>query len=86
MGCLGRAAARTGVPVTGTWPATGMAASDTLDVEFTGIPAEPVGEPGGYTGRPGFAHGGAGVAACWYGGARGIGQARLSTTRFWRKG
>ena len=58
------------VPVTGTWPATGMAASDTLDVEFTGIPAEPVGEPGGYTGRPGFAHGGAGVAACWYGGAR----------------
>jgi alkylation response protein AidB-like acyl-CoA dehydrogenase len=65
-------------PVPGTWPATGMAASDTLDVEFTGIPAEPVGEPGGYTGRPGFAHGGAGVAACWYGGARGVGQALLS--------
>jgi alkylation response protein AidB-like acyl-CoA dehydrogenase len=65
-------------PVAGTWPATGMAASDTLDVEFTGIPAEPVGEPGGYTGRPGFAHGGAGVAACWYGGARGVGQALLT--------
>jgi alkylation response protein AidB-like acyl-CoA dehydrogenase len=66
------------VPVAGTWPATGMAASDTLDVGFTGIPGEPVGGPGCYTGRPGFAHGGAGVAACWYGGARGVGQALLT--------
>ena len=65
-------------PVAGTWPATGMAASDTLDVEFTDVPAEPVGEPGGYTSRPGFAHGGAGVAACWYGGARGVGQTLLT--------
>ena len=66
------------VPVPGTWPATGMAGSDTLDVEFTDIAAEPVGEPGGYTDRPGFAHGGAGVAACWYGGARGVGQTLLT--------
>jgi alkylation response protein AidB-like acyl-CoA dehydrogenase len=66
------------VPVAGTWPATGMAGSDTLDVEFTGIAAEPVGDPGGYTDRPGFAHGGAGVAACWYGGARGVGQTLLT--------
>jgi alkylation response protein AidB-like acyl-CoA dehydrogenase len=65
-------------PVAGTWPATGMAGSDTLDVEFTDIPGEPVGEPGGYTERPGFAHGGAGVAACWYGGARGVGQTLLT--------
>ena len=65
-------------PVAGTWPATGMAGSDTLDVEFTGIAAEPVGDPGGYTDRPGFAHGGAGVAACWYGGARGVGQTLLT--------
>ena len=65
-------------PVPGTWPATGVAASDTLDVDFTDIPAEPVGEPGGYTSRPGFAHGGTGVAACWYGGARGVGQALLT--------
>jgi alkylation response protein AidB-like acyl-CoA dehydrogenase len=56
-------------PVPGTWPATGMAASDTLDVRFTDIAAEPLGDPGQYTSRPGFAHGGAGVAACWYGGA-----------------
>jgi len=65
-------------PVAGTWPATGMAASDTLDVEFTGIPGAPVGGPGDYTGRPGFAHGGGGVAACWYGGARGVGQTLLT--------
>ena len=39
-----------------------MAASDTLDVEFTNIPAQPVGEPGRYMDRPGFAHGGALVA------------------------
>jgi alkylation response protein AidB-like acyl-CoA dehydrogenase len=65
-------------PVPGSWPATGMAASDTLDVEFTNISARPVGEPGRYTGRPGFAHGGAGVAACWYGGARGVGLTLLA--------
>ena len=59
------------VPVAGTWPAVGMAASDTLDVRFAGIPAEPLGGPGSYINRPGFAHGGAGVAACWYSGARG---------------
>ncbi len=60
-------------PVPGTWPATGMAGSDTLDVRFDGVPAQALGEPGSYTARPGFAHGGAGVAACWYGGAREIG-------------
>jgi hypothetical protein len=66
------------VPVAGTWPAVGMAASDTLDVGFDGIPAEPVGGPGSYIDRPGFAHGGAGVAACWHGGARAVGQTLLA--------
>jgi alkylation response protein AidB-like acyl-CoA dehydrogenase len=60
--------------VPGSWPATGMAGSDTYDVEFDDIPGEPVGGPGSYTERPGFTHGGAGVAACWFGGARGVGQ------------
>jgi alkylation response protein AidB-like acyl-CoA dehydrogenase len=64
-------------PREGSWPATGMAGSDTLDVGFPGVPAEPVGPPGGYTDRPGFTHGGAGVAACWYGGARAVAQALL---------
>jgi hypothetical protein len=64
--------------VAGTWPATGMAGSDTLNVDFADITAEPVGSPGRYTDRPGFAHGGAGVAACWYGGARGVGRTLLA--------
>jgi alkylation response protein AidB-like acyl-CoA dehydrogenase len=65
-------------PREGSWPATGMAGSDTLDVGFPGVTAEPVGPPGAYTSRPGFSHGGVGVAACWYGGARGVARALLS--------
>ena len=64
-------------PHQGSWPATGMAGSDTLDVGFPGIAAQPVGPPEAYTSRPGFSHGGAGVAACWYGGARAVAQALL---------
>jgi alkylation response protein AidB-like acyl-CoA dehydrogenase len=66
------------VPLAGTWPATGMAGSDTLDVEFPAAPARPIGPPGAYLNRPGFAHGGVGVAACWYGGARAIGRTLLT--------
>lgn len=65
-------------PSEGTWPATGMAGSDTLDVGFPDVAAEPVGPPDGYTNRPGFSHGGVGVAACWYGGARGVARALLN--------
>ena len=68
-------------PAPGSWPATGMAGSDTLNVDFDDVPAEPVGPPGGYTGRPGFTHGGVGVAACWYGGARGVAGALLGAAR-----
>jgi alkylation response protein AidB-like acyl-CoA dehydrogenase len=64
-------------PDEGSWPATGMAGSDTLDVGFPAVAAEPVGPPGGYTSRPGFSHGGVGVAACWYGGARGVARTLL---------
>jgi hypothetical protein len=68
-------------PVPGTWPAVGMAGSDTLDVRFDRVPAEPVGPPGGYVARPGFSHGGAGVAACWYGGARGVARTLRAAAR-----
>lgn len=68
--------ARSGVQVDpDTWAAAAMAAADTLDVRFAGVPVaagDVVGEPGWYTGRPGFAVGGAGVAAVWWGGAAGI--------------
>jgi alkylation response protein AidB-like acyl-CoA dehydrogenase len=68
-------------PLPGTWPAVGMAGSDSLDVRFTNVPAEPVGPPGGYTARPGFSHGGGGVAACWYGGARGVARPLAAAAR-----
>ena len=65
-------------PDTASWPATGMAGSDTLDVGFPSVAAVPVGPPDGYVNRPGFSHGGVGVAACWYGGARSVARTLLS--------
>ncbi|MEU8135984.1 acyl-CoA dehydrogenase [Streptodolium elevatio] len=59
-------------PVPGSWPAVGMAASETLDVRFDEAAAEPLGPVGAYLGRPGFHHGGAGVAAVWWGGANAV--------------
>ncbi|WP_373801030.1 acyl-CoA dehydrogenase [Delftia acidovorans] len=51
------------------WQAVGMAASASADVHFDGATGVLVGAPGQYLSRPGFHHGGAGVAACWYGAA-----------------
>lgn len=68
-------------PLDGTWPAIGMAGSDSRTVRFTGAPARPVGGPGQYVDRPGFWHGGAGVAACWYGGALGVADTLLAAAR-----
>jgi alkylation response protein AidB-like acyl-CoA dehydrogenase len=65
-------------PVEGTWPAVGMAGSDSRTVRFRGVPATPVGAVGAYLDRPGFWHGAAGVAGCWLGGS--IGVARALTT------
>jgi len=56
------------------WEAVGMAATRSVDVRFDGAVAMPVGEPGDYVARPGFWQGGAGIAACWYGGAAGIAE------------
>lgn len=66
-------------PVPGTWQAIGMAGSDSPDVRFTDVPATAVGGVEAYVRRPGFHHGGVGVAACWYGGARAV--ARVLFTR-----
>lgn len=59
-------------PVEDSWRAIGMAGSDTPDVRFHAVPAIAVGKAGEYLTRPGFQHGGIGVAACWYGGARAV--------------
>ena len=60
------------------WPAVGMARSGSVDVLFDGAQALPVGAPGDYLSRPGFWQGGAGIAACWFGGAVGIARALRS--------
>lgn len=56
----------------GGWVARGLRTVVSVPVRFDGTPAEAVGAPGWYLTRPGFAWGGMGVAACWYGGARGL--------------
>ncbi|MGW0033573.1 acyl-CoA dehydrogenase [Streptomyces sp. NPDC003314] len=69
------------VPVADTWRAVGMAGSDTPDVRFTAVPARATGGVDAYLRRPGFAHGGVGVAACWLGGARGVADALFAAAR-----
>ncbi|PUA80132.1 acyl-CoA dehydrogenase family protein [Nocardioides currus] len=55
--------------VAGTWVARGLADVDSGPIDFDGASARAVGEPGWYLERPGFAWGGIGVAAVWFGGA-----------------
>ena len=58
-----------------SWPAVGMADSLSETLTFGGAVIsedDAIGPPGFYTDRPGFWFGSCGVAACWYGGARGL--------------
>jgi alkylation response protein AidB-like acyl-CoA dehydrogenase len=57
---------------TESWHARGLVEIPSGPVRFSDVLAVPVGAPGWYLDRPGFAIGGIGVAACWYGGAVGI--------------
>lgn len=54
------------------WQAVGMAATGSVRVRFDHAAAQLLGAQGDYIRRPGFWQGGAGIAACWYGGALGI--------------
>ena len=54
------------------WRAVGMAKSMSVNVSFDNVKGQLAGDVGDYLRRPGFWHGGAGVASCWYGGAVGI--------------
>lgn len=56
----------------GVWAAKGLSAIPSGPVDFTDVEAVPVGEDGWYLARPGFAWGGIGVAAVWWGGAVGV--------------
>jgi len=59
-----------GVSITDNgWNAVGMRATASVDIDFDGVIATPLGGPGFYVARAGFWHGGAGVAACWFGAA-----------------
>ncbi|MBI6926120.1 MULTISPECIES: acyl-CoA dehydrogenase family protein [Pseudomonas] len=54
------------------WQAVGMASTASVEVEFNDTPGVLVGTTGQYLSRPGFWHGGAGIAACWYGAAEAL--------------
>lgn len=54
------------------WVARGLREIPSGTVHFHQVPAAPIGGPGWYHSRPGFAWGGMGVAACWLGGAVGV--------------
>lgn len=63
--------------VPGTWVARGLAEVDSGPIDFSGATAYAVGAPGWYLERPGFAWGGIGVAAVWFGGAVGLARRML---------
>jgi hypothetical protein len=67
--CLAAVALRQpGVTITDEgWNAVGMAATGSVNVRFDAARGHAIGGPGFYVDRPGFWHGGAGIAACWYG-------------------
>jgi alkylation response protein AidB-like acyl-CoA dehydrogenase len=56
----------------GAWVSRGLAEVTSSSITLDGVPGRPVGAAGWYLSRPGFAWGGIGVAACWYGGAVGV--------------
>jgi alkylation response protein AidB-like acyl-CoA dehydrogenase len=63
------------------WEAVGMRDSESIDVFFENVAAQPLGGPGFYVRRAGFWHGGAGVAACWFGAAGALAAALAQALR-----
>lgn len=59
------------------WVARGLTNVPSGTVDFTDVAASPVGADEWYLHRPGFAWGGIGVAACWWGGAIGVARQLL---------
>nr|WP_315591872.1 acyl-CoA dehydrogenase [uncultured Cupriavidus sp.] len=57
------------------WHAIGMANTRSVDVMLDRCPALLIGGHRAYLDRPGFWHGGAGIAACWYGAVLPLAQA-----------
>lgn len=63
------------------WAARGLPLVPSAPVAFDAVPATPVGDDGWYLRRPGFAWGGIGVAACWWGGVIPLVDRLLATAR-----
>jgi len=56
------------------WVSRGLQQVPSGSIELRSTSAFPIGADGWYLARAGFAWGGAGVAACWFGGAVGLGR------------
>lgn len=56
------------------WQPVGMRSVQTAQLHFARTPVQVLGPRSLYLERPGFFHGGAGIAACWYGAACAIAQ------------
>ncbi|PTT59715.1 acyl-CoA dehydrogenase [Stenotrophomonas sp. HMWF003] len=56
------------------WQATGMGRIPSATAHLDQVPAVEVGTADAYLQRPGFWHGGAGIAACWYGAAAALAE------------
>lgn len=65
----------------GAWHSRGLAEIPSGPIRLDAVPATAVGDAGWYLTRPGFAWGGIGVAACWFGGAVGIARTVFASTR-----
>ncbi|REC94782.1 acyl-CoA dehydrogenase family protein [Kushneria indalinina] len=66
------------------WQAVGMQATASVEVDFDNARATLIGPPNAYLNRSGFWQGGAGIAACWLGGAQALAralQAKAATRR-----
>ncbi|WP_188509567.1 acyl-CoA dehydrogenase family protein [Conyzicola nivalis] len=63
------------------WHARGLTEIPSGPVRFDAVAGIPVGDAGWYLSRPGFAWGGIGVAACWFGGAVGIARTVFAAAR-----
>jgi alkylation response protein AidB-like acyl-CoA dehydrogenase len=67
--------------VDGEWHARGLSRIVSGSIELDDVAATEVGGPGWYLRRDGFAWGGIGVAAVWYGGAVGVARRLLRQAR-----
>ncbi len=68
-------------PHAGPWVSRGLQNVVSADVDFDDVPVVPVGDPGWYLRRPGFAWGGMSVAACWWGAAMPLIDSLLAAAR-----